>query len=137
MCGGRWTGGRGWPPSGLGSRKGGGAGALGSGLDPPFQRENGGRRFTGAALMARGTLSPNIPSAPGGADCAVTSFLRRTLPHSARAGPVSGPGPEGPLTEFQEPALAVRVEEGVREVVAIVFRDFKGLVFYALVQILG
>lgn len=41
------------------------------------------------------------------------------------------------LTELQQPALAVRVEESMREVVPVVFRDFEGLVFYALMQVLG
>lgn len=41
------------------------------------------------------------------------------------------------LTELQQPAFAVWVEESVREVVPVILRDFKGLVFYALMQILG
>lgn len=40
------------------------------------------------------------------------------------------------LTELQEPALPVGVEEGVGEVVAVILRDFEGLILYALVQIL-
>ena len=40
------------------------------------------------------------------------------------------------VTELEKPALAVRVEEGVSEVIAVVFRDLEGLVAYALVQFL-
>lgn len=40
------------------------------------------------------------------------------------------------LTQFEQPALAVRVEERVCEVVAVVLWDFKRLVLDALVQVL-
>ena len=40
------------------------------------------------------------------------------------------------LTYFQEPALSVRVEEGVCEVVPIVLWDFKRLIPYAVIQFL-
>lgn len=40
------------------------------------------------------------------------------------------------LTEFQKPALPVRVEEGVCQVVPIILGDLKGLIFNTLVQIL-
>lgn len=40
------------------------------------------------------------------------------------------------LTQLQEPALAVGVEEGVRQVVPVVLRDLKWLVLNALIQIL-
>lgn len=39
-------------------------------------------------------------------------------------------------TELQEPAFPIGVEEGVREVVAVVFGDLEGLVFDAVVQVL-
>lgn len=39
-------------------------------------------------------------------------------------------------TEFEQPALPVRVEEGVREVVPVVLRDLEGFVFDAVVQVL-
>lgn len=39
-------------------------------------------------------------------------------------------------TEFQEPPFSVRVEEGVRQVVAVVLGDLKGLVLDAVVQVL-
>lgn len=42
----------------------------------------------------------------------------------------------GSLTQFQQPALPVRVEERVREVVAVVLGDLKRLVLDAIVQIL-
>lgn len=42
----------------------------------------------------------------------------------------------GSLTQFQQPALPVRVEECVREVVAVVLGDLERLVLDALVQIL-
>lgn len=41
------------------------------------------------------------------------------------------------LTKFQQPAFSVRVEESVGEVIPVIFRDFKGFVFYALIEILG
>lgn len=41
------------------------------------------------------------------------------------------------LTQLQEPALPVGVEEGVGEVVAIVLRDFEGFVLDALIEILA
>lgn len=40
------------------------------------------------------------------------------------------------LTQFEQPALSVRVEERVCEVVAVVLWDFKRLVLDALVQVL-
>lgn len=40
------------------------------------------------------------------------------------------------LTEFQKPALPVRVEEGVCQVVPIILGDLKGLVFNTLIQVL-
>ena len=40
------------------------------------------------------------------------------------------------VTELEKPALAVRVEEGVSEVIAIVFWDLEGLVAYAVIQFL-
>lgn len=40
------------------------------------------------------------------------------------------------LTELQQPALPVWVEEGVRQVVPIVLGNFKGLIFNTLIQIL-
>ncbi len=39
-------------------------------------------------------------------------------------------------TEFQQPALSVGVEEGVREVVPIILWDLKGLILDAVVQVL-
>lgn len=43
----------------------------------------------------------------------------------------------GPLTQLQQPALPVRVEERVREVVAVVLGDLERLVLDALVQVLA
>lgn len=43
----------------------------------------------------------------------------------------------GELTQFEQPALPVRVEECVREVVAVVLWDLERLVLDALVQVLG
>lgn len=43
----------------------------------------------------------------------------------------------GELTQFEQPALPVRVEERVREVVAVVLWDLERLVLDALVQVLG
>lgn len=40
------------------------------------------------------------------------------------------------LTQFEQPALSVRVEESVREVVAVVLGDLERLVLDALVQVL-
>ena len=40
------------------------------------------------------------------------------------------------LTQFEQPALSVRVKESVCEVVAVVLWDFERLVLYAIVQIL-
>lgn len=40
------------------------------------------------------------------------------------------------LTELQQPALPVGVEEGVGEVIAVILGDFEGLILDALVQIL-
>lgn len=40
------------------------------------------------------------------------------------------------LTELQQPALPVGVEEGVGEVIAVILRDFEGFVFDALIEIL-
>lgn len=39
-------------------------------------------------------------------------------------------------TEFEQPPLPVRVEEGVREVVSVVLRDLERFVLDAVVQIL-
>lgn len=51
-----------------------------------------------------------------------------------------GPGvqsrPPAPLTQLQEPALAVRVEERVCQVIAVVLRDLERLILNAFVQIL-
>lgn len=41
------------------------------------------------------------------------------------------------LTEFQQPAFSVWIEESVSEVIAIIFWDLKGLVFNALIEVLG
>lgn len=41
------------------------------------------------------------------------------------------------LTQFEQPALSVRVEESVREVVAVVLGDLERLVLDALIQVLG
>lgn len=43
----------------------------------------------------------------------------------------------GELTQFEQPALPVRVEESGREVVAVVLRDLERLVLDAVVQVLG
>lgn len=40
------------------------------------------------------------------------------------------------LTELEQPALSVWIEESVCEVIPIIFGDFKGLVFDALIEIL-
>lgn len=40
------------------------------------------------------------------------------------------------LTELQEPALPVGIEEGVGEIIAVILRDFEGLILDALIQIL-
>lgn len=40
------------------------------------------------------------------------------------------------LTQFEQPALSVRVEESVREVIAVVLGDLERLVLDALVQVL-
>ncbi len=40
------------------------------------------------------------------------------------------------FTQFEQPALAVRVEEGVRQIVPIILWDFEGFGAYAVVQIL-
>lgn len=40
------------------------------------------------------------------------------------------------LTQFEQPALPVRVEECVREVIAVILWDFKRFVLDALVQVL-
>lgn len=50
--------------------------------------------------------------------------------------PSAGPARRPPLTQLQEPALAVRVEERVRQVVAVVLGDLERLVLDALVQVL-
>lgn len=42
----------------------------------------------------------------------------------------------GELTQFEQPALSVRVEESMCEVVAVVLWDLERLVFDALVQVL-
>lgn len=41
-------------------------GTPGTALDPPFQREDGGRRFTRAILVAWWTQSPNVSGVPWG-----------------------------------------------------------------------
>ncbi len=38
-----------------------------------------------------------------------------------------------PLTQFEQPALSVWVEESVCQVIAVILRDFEGLVLDALV----
>lgn len=40
------------------------------------------------------------------------------------------------LTQFEQPALPVRIKECVREVIAVVLWDFKWLTLDALVQVL-
>lgn len=40
-------------------------------------------------------------------------------------------------TKLQEPAFPVGVEEGVREIIAVVLGDLEGLVFNAVVQVLS
>lgn len=40
------------------------------------------------------------------------------------------------LTKFKKPALSVRVEEGVRQVIPVVLWDLEGLIFNAVVEIL-
>lgn len=40
------------------------------------------------------------------------------------------------ITQFEKPALPVRVEESVREIVPIVLRNFEWLIAYALIQFL-
>lgn len=62
------------------------------------------------------------PRVVGGAGGAISEELTTVLSQS--------------VTEFQEPALSVRVEEGVRQVVPVVLRDFERLVANALVQFL-
>ena len=42
----------------------------------------------------------------------------------------------GSLTQFEEPALSVGVEEGVCEIVPVILRDLEGLVLDALVEVL-
>lgn len=63
--------------------------------------------------------------------------------HVAQGHHTRGPAPSQvtsaqlpALTELQEPALPVRVEEGVGEVIAIILRDFEGFILDALVEIL-
>lgn len=51
-------------------------------------------------------------------------------------GPAAHPARRPPRTQLQEPALAVGVEERVRQVVAVVLRDLERLVLDALVQVL-
>lgn len=65
-----------------------------------------------------------------------------TTAHNPSAPPPPSPAvaPHPPvvhLTQFEEPALSVGVEEGVREVVAVVLGDLEGLILDALVQVLG
>lgn len=38
-----------------------------------------------------------------------------------------------PLTQFEQPALSVRVEESVRQVIAVILRDFEGLILDAVI----
>lgn len=52
--------------------------------------------------------------------------------HPAQAAPIRLPA----LTQLQQPALPVRVEEGVGEVIAIILRDFEGFILDALIEIL-
>lgn len=40
------------------------------------------------------------------------------------------------FTQFEQPSLSVRVEEGVRQIVPIILWDFEGFVAYAVVEIL-
>lgn len=40
------------------------------------------------------------------------------------------------LTEFKEPALSVWVEEGVRQVIAVVLGDLEGLIFNTFIEVL-
>lgn len=40
------------------------------------------------------------------------------------------------LTQFEQPAFSIRVEESMSQVIAIIFRDFKGLVLDALIEVL-
>lgn len=42
----------------------------------------------------------------------------------------------GARTQLQQPAFSVRVEERVRQIVAIILWDFERLVFDAVVQVL-
>ena len=40
------------------------------------------------------------------------------------------------LTKFKKPALSVRVEEGVCQVVAVILWDLEGLIFNTFIEIL-
>lgn len=40
------------------------------------------------------------------------------------------------FTQFEQPALSVRVEEGVCQIIPIILWDFEGFGTYAVVQIL-
>lgn len=40
------------------------------------------------------------------------------------------------LTQFEQPAFSVRVKEGVSQIIAVIFRDFEGLILDALIQVL-
>lgn len=62
--------------------------------------------------------------------------LVRGLGCRGLGAPRAGPARRPPLTQLQEPALAVRVEERMRQVIAVVLRDLKRLILDALVQVL-
>lgn len=91
-------------------------------LGPTPAPKLGPRAFAPAAPQPRATCLPLTSLALGWA-------LGPLPPRSLR--PLLAP-----LTQLQQPALAVGVEERVGQVVAVVLRDLEGLVLDALVQVL-
>lgn len=65
-----------------------------------------------------------------------STTARESIHSTPLVTPATPPLPGVQLTELEQPALPVRVEEGVCQVVPIILGNFKGLVFNALIQVL-
>lgn len=61
--------------------------------------------------------------------------MTESLPTASAEQKRSGEHQEG-LTQFEEPAFSVRVEESVRQVIPIILWDLEGLILDAVIQIL-
>ena len=57
------------------------------------------------------------------------------VPHVCKRAGISEYVHRG-LTQFEQPAFTIGVEEGVGEIIPIILRDFKGLISDAVIEVL-